>query len=161
MPITIMSQEKAFALANHYERCDIVSIMDSHCQEDASPLGAAALDTYQSALRLYFDDVEESAPGFGLRAPSRADVQRAVDWCRGKDLDRLVVHCLQGISRSSAMALVITCSHGVAPADAFDTVIIPRLHNPNRLILSLGRQILGKDGIVDEYFARFSGRRRC
>jgi predicted protein tyrosine phosphatase len=94
--------------------------------------------------------------------PRRAPVCSVpLGWARGKDLERLVVHCFQGISRSAALAVVITCSHGVAPADAFDTVIIPRLHSRNRLILSLGRQILGKDGIVDEYFARLSGRRRC
>ncbi|MBT4819630.1 MAG: hypothetical protein HON70_28225 [Lentisphaerae bacterium] len=159
MPVTIMSQAKAFALAENYKHCDIVSIMDSRWEKELPP-GAVALDTYQSVLRLYFDDVEEPAPGFGMRAPTRADVQCAVDWGRGKDLDRLVVHCFQGISRSAALAVVITCSQGVPPRDSFDMLISPRLHAPNRLILSLGRQILGQDGIIDEYFARFSGRRQ-
>lgn len=160
MPVTIMSQAKAFALAENHKHCDVISIMDSRWEKEL-PLDVAVLDTYQSVLRLYFDDVEEPAPGFGMRAPTRADVQEAIEWCSDKDLDRLVVHCFQGISRSAAMAVVITCSHGVPPREAFDVLISPRLHNPNRLVLSLGRQILGQDGIIDEYFTRFSGRRQA
>ena len=160
MPVTIMSQAKTFALAEHYKHCDVVSIMDSRNESDPPP-GVEALDVYRSVLRLYFDDVEESVPGLGLRGATRGDVQQAIEWCRDKDLDQLVVHCQQGISRSAAMALVITCSHGIAPREAFDMLISPRLHNPNRLILSLGRQILGQDAIIDEFFARFSSRRQA
>ncbi|MBT3375081.1 MAG: hypothetical protein HN976_02115 [Lentisphaerae bacterium] len=77
MPVTIMSEAKAFTLAGNYRHCDIVSIMDSRWEKELPP-NAAILDTYQSVLRLYFDDVEEAAPGFGMHAPTRAGVQCAI-----------------------------------------------------------------------------------
>ena len=62
--------------------------------------------------------------------------------------DRVLVHCLAGISRSTAMAIGILIQHGVGYLDAYDQIaaIRPQLA-PNRLIIQY----------IDEHFALGKG----
>ena len=62
-------------------------------------------------------------------------------------IDKLLVHCHAGISRSTAVACGILCQHGLTPADAIKTVFsIRRQAFPNRYIISLLDNTLGLEG---------------
>jgi predicted protein tyrosine phosphatase len=61
--------------------------------------------------------------------------------------DKLLVHCLAGVSRSTAVACGILCQHGLTPNEAIQYVlsIRPQAH-PNEYILQLFDEILGLKG---------------
>jgi predicted protein tyrosine phosphatase len=57
-------------------------------------------------LRLGFDDVIASADGY--KAPTRRQMARLIDFANGWIEDEpILVHCMAGISRSSAAALIV------------------------------------------------------
>ena len=162
MPIAIMSLDKARLIAQYHPDWDLVSIVDVGLQGvyDLTPL-----DAYNAILRVTFDDITQEdlvlAGGPIPGAPTEEQIQQILDWSHDKDMDRLAVHCLQGISRSAAVAVVIACSRGMTAQKAFDELILPGRHNPNTLVLSLGREVLKMPEIMDEYYRRFGhGRQR-
>ena len=91
-------------------------------------------------LELFFDDVEvdlENHRGEIYNAPTEQDVIKALEFAAGKS--RVVVSCHAGISRSSAMAAVISAKYNNNPTLPLDI----RYHGPNKKIIELGEKILG------------------
>jgi len=62
-----------------------------------------------------------------------------------KDKDDLLVCCHAGCSRSSATAFVILCSQ-IEPKEAIK--ILEQKHDPNRLVVKYGSQILNKPEMI-------------
>ncbi len=99
------------------------------------------------ALHLRFEDVTEPAPG--VRPPTEEDVRAALEWSAG--CGDLVVACHAGVSRSAALAYVIRC-HDWSPRQALQ-VLTPGWHQPNRLIVRLGAELLGSPDVYGAYLA--------
>ena len=62
-------------------------------------------------------------------------------------IDKLLVHCHAGVSRSTAVACGVLCQHGILPKLAIKYVsLIQELAYPNQHILTLFDEILGLEG---------------
>ncbi len=99
-------------------------------------------------LRIQVDDINEPADGFV--APSHDHVERALAFVRNWDRAApMVIHCYAGISRSTASAFMAACALN-PHRDEFSIARQIRAASPtaypNRLIVSLADQVLGRDG---------------
>jgi predicted protein tyrosine phosphatase len=86
-------------------------------------------------LHLIFDDVDSHDPLYIM--PLVEHLHRVFAFTADLTAnDRVLVHCLAGISRSTAMAIGILIQHGMTYQDAYDQIaaIRPQLA-PNRLII--------------------------
>ena len=105
-------------------------------------------------LELSFHDITELRPG--LVAPDRAIVQQIVDFARDARDRAILIHCWAGISRSSAAAYLIACDHN----PGFERDIADELRRrapsvtPNRLMVALADDLLGRDGRMTEAINR-------
>ena len=78
-------------------------------------------------LRLTVHDIHEPTPG--MIAPDEAMVASLLRFGRGWDAERpMVVHCLAGVSRSSAAALAIACDRNPAVAADLADETMPKLN---------------------------------
>jgi predicted protein tyrosine phosphatase len=99
-------------------------------------------------LKVQFDDITEAMDGFV--APSEVHVEKVLNFVRGWDRRApLVVHCYAGISRSTASAFAAACMlnpHRDEIAIARQIRAASSIAQPNRLIVSLADNALGRDG---------------
>lgn len=115
-------------------------------------------------LILHFHDIEEEDKGF--ITPTREHIDKILSFTSGiTDADDVLVHCMAGISRSTAVAIGVCCQHGMTPAEALAHVRATREPSlkkgymvlPNRLIISYFDDALGLNGdlnkVVAEYYA--------
>ena len=97
--------------------------------------------------RMQVHDIAAPMPGHVL--PEREHVEELIAFLRGADRDApMVIHCLAGVSRSSAAAMIAlaldapgqeaAASGAVRAASAYAL--------PNRRIVSLADEVLGRDG---------------
>jgi predicted protein tyrosine phosphatase len=102
----------------------------------------------QNHLILNMDDISEPIDGYALPAVHQVEtlIEFATGWDRAAPL---VVHCFAGISRSTAGAFVAACA--INPQR--DEITIARAIRkasptaiPNRRIVSLADEILGRNG---------------
>lgn len=96
-----------------------------------------------------FDDTELSETD---RPPTNPDVLGCIEFIHqlGED-DHLLIHCMAGISRSTAIAMtLITEFYG--PGSEKDAALsvkhIRPIANPNRLVLAIADNILGRKGAI-------------
>ena len=86
--------------------------------------------------------------------PQKEQFQRILEF--SKDFtsdDKVLVHCSAGISRSTAVGIMISIQHGLTEDEAFKKVYAVRPHMyPNSLILEYADELLGRDGKLLEYF---------
>ena len=106
-------------------------------------------------LRLAFHDITELKPD--LIAPDAGVLQAILDFGREAVPGRaLLIHCWAGISRSSAAAYVIACDRN----PGFEVEIADELRRrspvvtPNKLMVSLADELLGRDGRMIDAIAR-------
>ncbi len=99
-------------------------------------------------LKLSMDDITEEMDGFIV--PSDLHIQQVLSFVRGWDRAApLVVHCYAGISRSTASAFAAACAlnpHRDEIAIAKEIRAASPTASPNRLIVSLADQALGREG---------------
>lgn len=114
-------------------------------------------------LQLRFHDVESETPGH--IAPTREDIRQVIEFARAlpEDAD-LLIHCMAGISRSTAIGVGVACVRGRTPADALKLIIDSRQPTlepgyvvmPNRWMIQFFDEELGLAGelsrVVDEYY---------
>ena len=96
------------------------------------------------ALRLTFDDIEEESCASimaGYVPPTDDDVRAVVDFAREiRAGDRVLLHCAQGISRSTAAAMIVLMVHGMTHFEALTEVRrIRPCARPNTLMLAIYR----------------------
>lgn len=107
-----------------------------------------------SSLVLWFDDVapdgvrvtpEEVEARFGYVAAKPQQVEQLVDFGRNlPDGSWLLLHCAQGISRSTAAAMIVLMARGMAEDAAMQTVKLARpMALPNSWMLKLWRDLAG------------------
>ncbi|SFM30229.1 Predicted protein tyrosine phosphatase [Bradyrhizobium sp. NFR13] len=106
-------------------------------------------------VELTFHDIVEAAPD--LIAPDADVVDAILQFGRGSIADRpMLIHCWAGISRSSAAAYAIACDRN----PGYEAVIADELRKrspyvtPNKLMVQLADEQLGRDGRMVEAIAR-------
>jgi len=106
-------------------------------------------------LRLAFHDIAMPTPD--LIAPDEGALQAILDFGRACVPERpLLIHCWAGISRSSAAAYVIACDRNPGFEDAIADELRRRspVVTPNRLMVQLADDLLGRDGAMVAAIAR-------
>lgn len=99
-------------------------------------------------LRLYFHDIVSDMAGH--TPPSSGDAKRLIDFLSGWNREApMLIHCWAGISRSTAAAYVALC---LLRPQADEEELAQELRaaspsaTPNRLIVSLADEALGRSG---------------
>jgi predicted protein tyrosine phosphatase len=100
-------------------------------------------------LRLLMDDVAE--PSLRYTAPDRSHIERLLAFLRSSPPDgSIVIHCLAGVSRSPAAALVALALE--APGRELDAARLLReaapFASPNRLLIQVADQVLRRNGAL-------------
>lgn len=96
-----------------------------------------------------FDDTELSG---ATHPPGHADVLSCLEFAHSIPEDsHLLIHCMAGISRSTATALTIITEFygpGSERDAALNVQAIRPIANPNRLILKIADEILRRNGAI-------------
>jgi len=99
-------------------------------------------------LRLIMNDIDR--PAEGLVAPEAEHIHRLLAFLKGWDQESpLLIHCHAGISRSPAAALIALC---LLRPDEDEAALAERVRaasaaaKPNRLLIRLADEILGREG---------------
>lgn len=99
-------------------------------------------------LKLYFHDITGAMDGHV--PPSARDAEKLIkfleDWGKRSPM---LIHCWAGISRSTATAYIATCIYRPSTDEeelAWDLRRASPSATPNRLIVSLADQVLGREG---------------
>jgi predicted protein tyrosine phosphatase len=101
-----------------------------------------------------FDDLHSEKeechrPGM-QHAPKMKDIQNVLAFTeRFTDEDKVLIHCHGGISRSTAVSILVLIQHGMVIPEAVDKVLdIRPVAWPNALIIRLGDVALEQDGML-------------
>ena len=129
---------------------NIVSIRSTELPQSAYAVFDECRSNYADMIIEYFDDI--ISPHAGYKVPTHDHIRRILKWAMSKE--HIAVHCTAGISRSSAIAYLISC-HRSSPKEALK-ILDPAKHSPNRLILYLGMEVLEDETVLSEYMAWFS-----
>lgn len=127
--------------------------LPSHLLELAAPGDEApAIDGPAHRLSLRFHDIEGPRPG--LTPPDAGQVEALLAFGRSWDGARpLLVHCLLGISRSTAAAFALACQCDPDTPEAAHAANLRRAApcaTPNPLVVTLADRLLGRDGRMIE-----------
>ena len=102
----------------------------------------------ENHLKVAFDDISEPMDGYVM--PSEAHVAQVLDFVRSWDRGApLVIHCWAGVSRSTASAFAAACALNPHRAEidiARQIRAASPIASPNRRIVTLADQALGRDG---------------
>ena len=134
----------------------LVSLLDPETMID-TPEGVAP----ERHLRIGVNDIAE--PIDDLVPPTGAHVAELIEFIRGWDQRApLLVHCWAGISRSTATAFIALC---MLNEDRPETALAQAIRDsaphaqPNRLIVALADDLLGREGrMLDAVEAMGPGR---
>jgi predicted protein tyrosine phosphatase len=134
---------------------NIISIRDASPNKLNKDLYSIIDDAgLENILVIQFDDLLAPIGGgwakhYTEKPPSEEDITTILEWAKQKMSNgkTFVVQCTAGISRSSAVAVLIKCLEN--PAEALK-VINPIIHSPNRLVLELGEKILNRQNLAAE-----------
>jgi predicted protein tyrosine phosphatase len=99
-------------------------------------------------LKLYFHDIVQ--PMDGHTPPSRSDAERMIAFFESwKREAPMLIHCWAGISRSTAAAFTALCMFRPGAEEEELALELRRVSpsaTPNRLIVSLADDVLGRQG---------------
>ena len=121
----------------------VVTLLAPNTPHDM-PAGIAA----DRHLKLYFHDIIQAMDGH--TPPSAGDAERLIGFLESWDrADPMLIHCWAGISRSTAAAYTALC---MFRPQADEVALAQELRaasqsaTPNRLIVSLADEVLGRNG---------------
>jgi len=97
-------------------------------------------------------DIREDLPPW--ITPQKEQFQRILNFSKDfTEDDKIMVHCSAGISRSTAVGVMILIQHGFTEEEAFAKIYSVRPHMyPNSLILIYADELLKRNGKLIEYF---------
>jgi predicted protein tyrosine phosphatase len=102
----------------------------------------------ENHLKIAINDIEETQPG--LVAPEHGHIEQIVSFSARWNRERpLVIHCLAGISRSTAAAFITMCAMNEAADEHVIAGVLraaSRSASPNRLMVRLADDYLGRNG---------------
>lgn len=103
-----------------------------------------------------FHDIE--IPLDGYQHPTLQNIENILEFSKTfTDTDKVLIHCHAGVSRSTAVAILVFIQYGMNIKDAFDKVFeIRDCMDPNKMILSYGDTILNCNGELNEYYNKWS-----
>lgn len=129
----------------------VVTLLAPNTPHDA-PQGIAP----ERHLKLFFHDIV--APMEGHIPPSTGDAERLISFLESWDRqDPMLIHCWAGISRSTAAAYTALC---MFRPESDEEELALELRNaspsatPNKLIVSLADEVLGRSGRMVKAVAR-------
>jgi predicted protein tyrosine phosphatase len=129
----------------------VVTLLAPNTPHDA-PKGIAP----DRHLKLYFHDIV--APMEGHTQPSAADADRLIRFLEEWDRqDPMLIHCWAGISRSTAAAYTALCMLRPKADEeelAFELRNASPSATPNKLIVSLADDVLGRNGRMVKAIAK-------
>jgi len=139
--IAIIGVDAARLMVEEPLNAGLISIRDDygdpHVYSDITKLARQNMD---GLLVLHFDDID--APHDGFQVPQMHHVKRALAFARKHP--HVIVHCTAGISRSSAIALMIAYDR-LRDVDAAKAILDCVRHFPNRIVVGLGEELFGVD----------------
>lgn len=155
LKLTILSRDGAVAvLALPNDFTHLISIGDA---VGSTPLPEVLVSSIPYQLRLEFDDISVRSSWverWGYIYPSLADVLKILDFSDTTSTDgHLLVHCEQGISRSTAAAIIFVLRRlGLgSEEEAIKKVFEARqIASPNSLMIKLADDYLGYKGALVE-----------
>jgi predicted protein tyrosine phosphatase len=142
----------------------VISITDPDAEDILPSLG---LDkTNRLVLKFHdLDCTEEAERGFDGRrqvAPQEIHVRKGLSFASRLDsVDKLLVHCHQGISRSTALAFAILCQANPKSSEEDILAEVVRLRPyalPNKLLVQHADKILARKGRMIRALARLYGK---
>jgi predicted protein tyrosine phosphatase len=141
-PLSLVSQTVTSTRAGH-----LVTLINA-----ATPVERPAAILPERHLFLAVNDIVE--PIEGLIPPQAEHVERLLDFVREWDRrEPMVIHCFAGISRSTAAAFIAVCALA-ENRDEFEVARALRKASacayPNRLLVRIGDEILGRKGRMVE-----------
>jgi len=135
-PVIILSAQ-AVIVASDVSKFYILSCLAPHEKSYYGQFLEKKLASSKGFLKLEFDDIVKDV--FPYVSPTKEQVLEGLKWA--KDRRPLIVHCWAGVSRSSAMALLIAIQ-SVGLNDGLK-VLSPSLHYPNERIIEIGETHFG------------------
>jgi predicted protein tyrosine phosphatase len=142
---------KVQTLIDEHGAAHVVTLLAPNTPHDA-PKGIAP----DRHLKLFFHDIV--APMEGHTQPRAADAERLIrfldEWDRQ---DPMLIHCWAGISRSTAAAYTALCLFRPGAAEeelAFELRAASPSATPNKLIVSLADDVLGRNGRMVKAIAK-------
>lgn len=132
---------------------NLISIRDSNPSSLKNGYDIIDKAELKNLLAITFDDVSDRLPPQYNRTknpPKESDIKTILEWAKQKMTENsndFMVHCTAGVSRSSAVAILIKYMED--PVNTLN-IINPMLHSPNLKILSLGEKILNVKGIKEQ-----------
>lgn len=120
---------------------------DVICITNSDALVPKEIQRYsKSYLHVIFDDIDYNLESYV--PPLRIDVQRSLDY--SVDKKKLLVSCVNGFSRSAAIAYAVKCKECKDPREALKIFIRGRDY-PNRMVVKYAAEILGDDNIYSVF----------
>jgi len=106
---------------------NLISIRNTEHTQDYDIIDGVGL---KNLLVVYFDDILEPLPDRSEKPPEEEDIVKIINWTKQKMQENnngFIIHCTAGISRSSAVAIIVKYLQD--PQNALK-VINPILHCP-------------------------------
>ncbi len=124
---------------------DVIYITNYNKNHDSADAPRVIREGARSHIVLEFDDIDFPLNDYVL--PLRHDVERALKYAEGKE--NILVTCPNGITRSAAIAYVISAKFIGAVKSI--KMLTPLQHHPNRRIVALGGEILQDPSVLKVY----------
>jgi predicted protein tyrosine phosphatase len=129
---------------------NLISIRDTSAGTDKNYYDIIDNAGLSNLLVINFDDILEALPPqYKVKPPDEQDIITILNWAKQKMQENnndFIVQCTAGISRSSAVAILVNYLQD--PENALK-VINPMLHCPNEKVLELGEKVLNTTGIKE------------
>lgn len=141
--VMVASLSQAQRLKRRFDA--VISLEDPDCRP--SPRLRFNQRPAPAHLVLAFEDVDDDA--LGVRVATRDQVEQAILFARTHSHGSLLVHCLRGLGRSTAIALgIISDRFGpFAEANALQSLLELRPGAiPNLVVVKLADEVLGRQG---------------
>ena len=123
----------------------VISLVDPDC------ISKPNFSSKVPHLILTFDDIIR--PREGEVCPTKEQIESILEFTADiKEGEKVLIHCHGGVSRSTAVAVIVLVQHGDSPGQALARVLQLRKQAwPNELIIKFGDELLEKNGALIKF----------